>query len=314
MRHAGGAKAGQPPRVSPARENARDREAGRASLDQQGPDAALGSGPLSDDAHAGTWDPGLDDAEVDALEAEIVDDDFASERERLKAQNAQRRLQDQAWLDDVTAHDFSGPLFEVYWEELAAYGVAVTMAWTRTGQISARCKAIGRPLPASEFGPGRWSRDDRIEIAVETVARALKFFLDQVLKPGRWDHRRGASLRTYFVGACLFQFPNVFAVWAGEQKRWHAINDGTVSPDDAETPTARYVSSSDPTCETVLRQEESQAVLSAIKDTKIRAAVQMVVHGFTFAEAARALGLGPRALEGRLYRLRSKSSRSGRHS
>jgi len=310
MRHAEGA--GQPPRVSPAHDSTEDREPGHTDRDEQCADA---SGPPPGNAHAGTWDPGLEDADVDALEAQIIDDDFAGEQERLQAQTARRHLQDRAWLDEVTALGFTGPLFEVYWGELAAYGVAVTMAWSRTGQIIARCKAVGRPLPFTEFGPGRWSRDDRIEIAVETVARALNFFLSQVLKQGKWDHRRGASLRTYFVGACLLQFPNVFAVWASEQKRWHATNDCTDTPEDAENATTRGdVSRSDPTCEAVLRHEAEQAVLGTIQDAKVRAAVQMVARGFTYAEAARSLGLSPRVVEGRLRRLRSRTARSGRYS
>jgi|HubBroStandDraft_5_1064220.scaffolds.fasta_scaffold44529_2 hypothetical protein len=311
MRHAEGAMAGQPP-VTSAQDGTRDRESGQADRSEQRPGGGASDNLPRTDSHPGPWDPGLEDAEVDALEAQIIDEDFTGEHERRQAQNAQRRLQDRVWLDEVTALGFTGPLFEVYWQELAAYGVAVTMAWTRTGRISARCKAMGRPLQFSiEFGRGL-SRDDRIEIAVETVARALNFFLDQVLKPGKWDHRRGASLKTYFVGACLLQFPNVFAVWASEQKRWHAVNDGTVSPDDAEAATARDLSRSDPTCEMVLRLAAAQDVLGTIKDAKLRAAVQMVARGFTFAEAARTLGLGPRVLEGRLYRLRSKTSRSGR--
>jgi hypothetical protein len=27
---------------------------------------------------------------------------------------------------------------------------------------------------------------------------------------GKWDHTRGASLRTFFIGQCLFQLANVY--------------------------------------------------------------------------------------------------------
>ena len=124
----------------------------------------------------------------------------------------------------------------------------------------------------------------------------------------------GAELGWNLVGACLLQFPNVFAVWVSEQKRWHAINH-TDTPEDAETATARGdVSKYDPTCEAVLQHEAAQAVLGTIQDAKIRAAVQMVARGFTFAEASRSLGLSARAVEGRLHRLRSRTARSGRYS
>jgi len=51
------------------------------------------------------------------------------------------------------------------------------------------------------------------------TARGLRYFIGEVLKPGKWDYRRGATLKTYFIGACLLQFANVFHLWATGQRR-----------------------------------------------------------------------------------------------
>ena len=135
-----------------------------------------------------------------------------------------RSVADRELLEELAAAGFAGPVYEVFAGSLAAYGLAVLMAWMSNGEIVARCKAAGRPLPGDAV-PAAWSRDDRLELATETVARALDFFFRQVLQAGRWDDCRGASLKTFLVGACVLEFPNVFRLWIGEQQRWDKTRD-----------------------------------------------------------------------------------------
>ena len=114
MRHAEGA--GQPPRVSPAHSSAGDREPGHADRDERRRAVVAHHRGMPMPEHG---EPGLEDADVDALEAQIIKDHFVGEQERLQAQNARRRLQDRAWLDEVTALGFTGPLLEVYGKNFA---------------------------------------------------------------------------------------------------------------------------------------------------------------------------------------------------
>jgi hypothetical protein len=212
--------AGRPPRIAP-----RPARTGRSR-----PPA---SAAQDANARSGPFRPGLRDREIDELERELTDDDLrspADPAERARVENAKQRLADRALIAELAAAGFAGPVFEVAETEFAAYGIAVLMAWMRTGQIFGKCLAMGRPVSDHAL---QWSRDDRLEIAIETTARALRFFIDKVLKPEKWDHRRGASLRTFFVGACLMQFPNVFDVWITEQRRWAQVNDDEPILDDA---------------------------------------------------------------------------------
>lgn len=39
---------------------------------------------------------------------------------------------------------------------------------------------------------------------------ALDYFRERVLRAGRWDAGRGASLGTFFIGQCLYRFANVY--------------------------------------------------------------------------------------------------------
>jgi hypothetical protein len=53
---------------------------------------------------------------------------------------------------------------------------------------------MGRPLSIPSGGLG-WSREDRSELSTETVARAVNFFREKVLRTGTWDHARNGRQR-----------------------------------------------------------------------------------------------------------------------
>lgn len=97
--------------------------------------------------------------------------------------------------------------------ELARYGIDVLSGWMRRGVIFARMteKNLGGlpPPPDGAF----LNRDTVGELAGESVAAALKYFHDRALVGRAWDSTRGASLNTYFVGACLIQYANVYRYW-----------------------------------------------------------------------------------------------------
>jgi hypothetical protein len=283
--------AGRPPRIAspPARSG------------QSGPP---GSAAKDASALPGPVQAQLRVSEVDELERELADDDLmspADPAERVRVENAKRRLADYEFLTELARAGFAGPIFEIAATEFAAYGIAVMMAWTRTGQIFSKCQAKGRPL--SEFAP-RWSRDDRLEIAIETTARALKCFFDNVLRPGKWDHHRGATLKTYFVGACLLQFPNVFTVWATEQRHWAQLHDGEQTLDDAAGRGGPQWA--DPTGNAAVLACTARECLAGIPDPRTRQAAWLVFgHEASHAEAGVAVGLSADGVEGRLYRLRT---------
>lgn len=270
------------------------------------PRKACESGPPQPPDHAargenvqpGEFKPALRDRDVEAIERELTDDDFGSPDQRARAENAMRRLADHALVEELRAADFSGPVFEVAQTELAAYGISVLMGWMRTGQIFVQCKASGRPLSTSA---PQWTPDERLEIAIETTARGLRFFVDRVLKPGRWDYQRGTTLRTYFIGACLLQMPNVFDGWLTEQRHWAQVNDETPL-DDAIGGDLEWT---DPTGDAVLRACTIREWLDSITDPKTRHAAWLVLaHQASHQEAGEAVGLSADAIEGRLYRLR----------
>ena len=207
-------------------------------------------------------------------------------------------------MEELAAAGFCGLAFDIFVIELAAYGIDALMAWMRTGEIARQCSTQGRPLAGGL--PGQWSRDDRLEIAVETTGRALKHFIGEVLKPRRWDPGRGASLKTFFVGSCVLQFPNVYDVWRTDQRAWSTVEVIEPGTEDAYALAPHGGGWSDPTAEDVIRRLLTQETLDTITDPRTRTAAEMVMDGHPFASAGAAVGLSAAAVEGRLYRLRRR--------
>jgi hypothetical protein len=108
--------------------------------------------------------------------------------------------------------------------EFARYGLGVLGAWIAKGTVYGRVRArwgYGVPPP-----PVEWLDEDAIEtLATETVLVALDKFRIEVLMRHRWDPAKGATLKTFFIGQCLFRFANVYLSWYGAERgrRRHVI-------------------------------------------------------------------------------------------
>jgi len=161
---------------------------------------------------------------------------------------------------------------------------------------------MGRPLSVRDTVL-RWSRDDRSELSLETVARALVFFRTKVLMLGKWDPARGATIKTYFIGACLSQFPNVFQHWDRERLRWR--NKHMVILDDPDDPAglAEMSSTEDPAQAVLMSQQLDQIMAElADRDPTLYRVARLRLEGYSDVDAAKQVGLSARAVEGRWYR------------
>ena len=141
-----------------------------------------------------------------ALEESLCEDDYDSPQQQAIAGNLARREEDRELIAKLAKSNFEGPSQELFEAELAAYGYPVMMAWTRTGEIVKKTAGKGRPLSVPNGGLG-WSREDRSELSSETVARAVDFFREKILRAGTWDYTRGATIKTYFVGRACSSSP-----------------------------------------------------------------------------------------------------------
>lgn len=217
-----------------------------------------------------------------------------------------RRLEgDKNLVVALRERNFDGAHYVYFTSVLAQYGVAVLRAWIRDGKIhqKIRDKGFGSLPPEPWLGALRDDPETAMELALETVAHALNAFRDKVLVPGRWKPEGGASLKTFFVGQCCMQFGNVYRVWHTQASRERFID--TVE-DVALDVFADFVEGQE---RKVLQQDLVQRTLGKIKDERARNAFYLkAIHGLTYQEIARKMGVTDKTLERLISRARTEAN------
>lgn len=136
-----------------------------------------------------------------------------------------------------------------------------------------------------------FTTDENDELTGETVAKALRHFRTDVLMKQRWDHRKGASLRTYFIGQCLIRFPNIYRRWrAGE------VRNRLETTEDEELLDFLRGGAKGPEKQVVAGITSSQAMAS-VKDPRVRKAMHMRAQGWTQTDIAEVLGVTEKTVE-----------------
>jgi len=158
---------------------------------------------------------------------------------------------------------------------------------------------------AAELDELHRDADLRLELAVMVVAVALPAFREHALAGGGWRADGGASLTTYFLGACLMAFPNEFRKFRSQRRRWQAQDatgpNATMPPADAGGDPADLVAGT-------MRVREDLARM----DPRTRAMAALRMDGYRQEEIAEMLGeTSVRAVEGVLYRWRVRHARLG---
>lgn len=208
----------------------------------------------------------------------------SKEAERLARLEADRDL-----VYELSLHRYEGALWQRFAKALAEYGFQVIKAWIATGRMFLECKRKGFGLDVAQRGH---ARDDVVDLAGETVAVSLAAFRDKVLIPGKWDPTRGASLRTFFIGQCVYQFPNIYRHWCRE----------------ALTPAMPAVmgmmeTSSTPRMETMI---DLKREFLALPSNDVRHLLVLREMGYSAEEVAKRTGTSKRSVESRLHRHRAQ--------
>jgi len=209
------------------------------------------------------------------------------------AEAVDRLVEDGRLYQVLSTQNFEGPGWERFQDALARYGLQVLMSWIHKGLIFRLCRERGiptkRPVLIDAVGVDH--------LAYGTVAEAIHAFRERVLRRDKWTPAGGASLRTYFIGQCLFQFPRVYERWLREEQEWAAL----------ERPTELAVLDPAPG---PAEQAEVRLLLTtalAVDGTRRLAKVlHLIDAGFGQAEVAERLGLTVGAIESLLYRNRRR--------
>ncbi|TDD71167.1 sigma-70 family RNA polymerase sigma factor [Actinomadura rubrisoli] len=287
--------------------------------DTGGDEGAAAAGPPR-----GTGAP-LDDAEVLRLEGRLEPADLIPARiaaARVRPSKAAgdcaadpdplgpaRRAADRELVAALRAGGFSGRTFALFEAEYCAYGRAILMMLMRTGEIVGRCARTPphrpRPLPVTETPA--WTEDDMQGLADETAARAMRVFVDRALRRGEWDPDGEASLKTYFVGCCVLQFPNVFARWYGMRRKWEDNErlDRSASL-DAAAENVPAPGPPDATSELALDAVVRERWLRTLRPRE-RLIMELMLHEHTQVQIAEFLGMPVTTVRGVVERVRRRA-------
>jgi hypothetical protein len=229
--------------------------------------------------------------------------------ETREADRAQARLArlggDARVYQRLAEQNFTGAEYELFRAELAAYALPVLRSFIRRKMIYRMCQDVHRPVSTTDEVREHLARhvEDRLELTGETIARGLRLFERYALHGGNWAPERGASLKTFFIGACVRSFSAAFKRWDAERDLYTAAvrldaPERTVEPRAADDPAEHVVG--------LARVKEH---LDGMKPAARGPAARVALFGETFEEAGQPDDLSARAVEGLFYRLRKEAQR-----
>ncbi|MEV0226754.1 hypothetical protein [Streptomyces sp. NPDC050704] len=217
-----------------------------------------------------------------------------------------RQQADHQLLTVLAACGFAGPRYARFSEELARYGISVLQAWLYTGRIFAATAKYGFPLHPTDAERAELARDSELrqDLANMTVAQTLPRFRDEALIRGGWQPDGGLSLTSYFVGACVYLFPNEYRRHRTAQRQW---NQASAAAKDRSSSLCDGAETS-PFLGRRTVEEELRSL-----EPRTREIVALHLQSYTHQEIAETLDEpSAKAVEGVLYRWRQQVKRSGK--
>jgi hypothetical protein len=254
-----------------------------------------------------TWEDAKDAMSGDLDDALALLHDGGFSADESSAEDAAHRLdrigQDRAHIEMLRRDRFEGPNYELFKTTLALYGYPVMRAWIRRRQIWGLTAARGRPVRCRDAVREHLTRDidDRQELAMEVVARALLFFREHALLAGKWSPTGGANITTFFAGACIAVFPNVCRSWLKEYEMDQGSDRLDLGQLDRILDTRDGVGPE----ERVVQVELFETALKAAGTDRLRRALASVVlTDAQYAEIAENEGTSEDAIKQLIYRFR----------
>lgn len=184
---------------------------------------------------------------------------------------------------------YTGRDWDYFVTELLKYGYVVLVSWMRSGVIWVRLRDRGiggLPTPPE----WEWQHDTWQDLAGDTLVIAIEKFRDTVLIPGRWDPQGRASLKTFFIGQCIFRFPNVY-------RSWHtaASSRQAERPTNTEEWLRGRAGAEDPERDLVQHDEITRGLTEL--DDRTRTVLLLLDQDYTQTEVAAQLGVSRKAVE-----------------
>lgn len=206
-----------------------------------------------------------------------------------------RHDQDQVLVDRLAINGFADREYDLYNEALVRYGFIVSLSWIQSGTMIRHCKIRGRPVGPL---PADATQQDRRDLAVDTAVEGSVLFRRIALMERRWSPERGASLKTYYIGACIQSYPNVYRRWYRQHSSWYPV-----APDDP-SPDSQWQDG--PENHLIVKMIVEEAISTLDEATKV--ALTMRADGFPHRAIAEVLGKTEKSVERMLDRGRRRCS------
>jgi hypothetical protein len=206
------------------------------------------------------------------------------------------------------------PEYQVLASRLVGYAMPVFKDWLRTGKI--KKELLGRHLPhtltSDDYLRLHTSMAARDALAVAVVIAGEEYFRRNVIPNRKWRADGKASLETYFVVGCLYQFAIAVRAWKQEHPEWsEARLNSDFLIDEIGFPAGSAISTPDE----VAGNRDLIRYLIQIAPPLVGRIMLGIFEGYTFMEIGEQVGLSARAVEGRMHRFRTQlkdDSRRGR--
>lgn len=169
---------------------------------------------------------------------------LATKDDTLEAQRLQRIADGEIVAElGLLGFETDTPEWQVFAAALAEYGYSVLMGWIITGSVfrMAASQRQGKGVYGLNKLPDDLRLTDRDEahaLATEVLIVAIDRFRRKTLMnrdaSKRWHLDGGASIKTFFIGRCLMELPDVYEKWARHNARSRANleNFDTLTPND----------------------------------------------------------------------------------
>lgn len=187
---------------------------------------------------------------------------------------------------------------KLFMDHLWAVGFKTLKKYMRLKMMSTHCAAKGRPVPW--FGDDEDALINREDFRDEVAAEVLMLAIQSFCKHGKseWSQDKGASLETWFIGACILTFKQGYLTWAK--------NSGRNRPGDWELSADNNVAS--PHVSSVLIEvKETLQQIYALAPSRDHQLLDLLWKGESAASAAKELGLTTKTVEGRMRQIRKKA-------
>jgi RNA polymerase sigma factor (sigma-70 family) len=173
------------------------------------------------------------------------------------------------------------------------------MAWLYSGVFFERnsVASTGRTVAGTTAD---LPRDDLLDLAHDILFAGHRLFWEHGIEKRRWVRSKGASLKTYYLNACIREFPNIYRRWQRGQQRWQRVELAPDLVDIADTTT--YEDSGYASNNFVILRE----LLAQLDPDDQLLLWWKYIHGYSHEQLAHIVGKTPKSIESAIYRAKKR--------